>query len=59
MRAALLSVNGVAQAQVIFETREAHVEYDPTRCRIENLIAAVANAQDPAMPVKFAATVKK
>ena len=45
MRSALLAVKGGA-----FENREAVVDYDPTQCRVSDLIAAVAAAKDPAMP---------
>lgn len=59
MRSALLSVRGVKQANVVFERREAHVEYDPTQCSPDDLIHAVAKAKDPTMPTQFGATVKK
>jgi copper chaperone CopZ len=59
VRSALLSVKGVARAQVTLENHEAYVEYDPTQCTVSTLIAAVANLKDPAMPVTFGATVKK
>jgi hypothetical protein len=60
VRSALLSVKGVARASVLFEGHEAHVEYDPGQCRIEDLIAAVARAKDPTMPnAQFNASVKK
>ena len=59
MRAALAAVPGVSRADVSFERREADVDYDPSRCRVEMLLAAVANARDPNMPVTFTATVKK
>jgi copper chaperone CopZ len=59
VRSALLSVRGVQRADVLFERHEAVVEYDPTQCTVNDLVSAVANAKDPTMPVRFAATVKK
>ena len=59
MRSALLSVKGVARALVTWEGHEAFVEYDPAQCSVAALIAAVANAKDPAVPMQFGATVKK
>jgi copper chaperone CopZ len=59
VRSALLSVKGVRRAQVLLEGHAAHVEYDPAQCSVENLIAAVAQAKAPAMPMQFSATVKK
>ena len=59
MRSALLAVNGVIRAQVFFEGHEALVDYDPTRCTVADLIAAVGAVNDPTMPVKFRAEVKK
>jgi copper chaperone CopZ len=52
-------VKGVRRAQVLLEGHAAHVEYDPAQCSVENLIAAVAQAKAPAMPMQFSATVKK
>ena len=59
MRSALLAVDGVVRAQVSFEGREASVDYDPARCTVADLIAAVAAAKDPLMPVTFQAVVKQ
>ena len=60
MRSALLSVKGVSRANVQLEGHEAHVEYDPRVCKVEDLIAAVAAANDPTMPaVHFNASVKR
>jgi copper chaperone CopZ len=60
VRSALLSVKGVSRADVQFEGHEAHVDYDPRVCQVEDLIAAVATAKDPTMPmVHFNASVKK
>jgi copper chaperone CopZ len=59
VRSALLSVKGVTRARVLLEGHEAQVEYDPAQCRVDDLIAAVAKAKDPAMPVYFSASVKK
>ena len=59
MRSALLAVKGVQRADVVFEAREARVEYDPTQCTVDDLISAVAKAKDPTMPVTFGATVKQ
>jgi copper chaperone CopZ len=55
----LASVTGVSRATVSFEGREAHVEYDPRQCSVNDLVAAVAGVRDPAMPMTFSATVKK
>jgi hypothetical protein len=44
---------------VVFERREAYVDYDPAQCTIETLLAAVAAARDPNMPAVFSAAVKK
>ena len=59
MRSALLSVQGVMGAQVSFADHEAVVEYDPARCRVDDLIAAVGSAKAEGMPVPFRAAVKK
>jgi hypothetical protein len=59
VRSALLSVKGVVRARVAFEGHEAFVEYDPTQCSVNALIAAVAAVKDPAVPMTFGATVKK
>jgi hypothetical protein len=44
---------------VSWERHEAQVDYDAARCSVADLIAAVSRAADPAMPVPFAATLKK
>jgi copper chaperone CopZ len=59
VRSALLAVKGVTQVRVTLEGHEAFVAYDPLQCKIDTLIAAVANIKDPAMPTTFSATVKK
>ena len=59
MRSALAAVKGVSRAIVRFAGHEAEVDYDPTQCGVDDLIRAVAQAKDPAMPVTFSATVKK
>jgi copper chaperone CopZ len=59
VRSALLGVNGVIRAQVTFAGHEAIVDYDPARCGVDDLIAAVGNLKDPTMPVQFRAAVKK
>jgi hypothetical protein len=59
VRSALAAVNGVVDAQVVFEGHEAVVRYDPARCSVADLIAAVAAIRDPNMPVQFRASVKK
>ena len=51
-------VEGVRRATVTLEGHEAYVEYDPRRCDVDRLLAAVANVRDPAMPMTFRATVK-
>ena len=59
MRSALAAVNGVSQATVSFERREAEVKYDTTQCSVADLVAAVARIKDPTMPTTFGAVVKK
>jgi copper chaperone CopZ len=59
VQSALLAVNGVVRAQVSFEGQEAVIDYDPTRCKVADLIVAVESVKDSAMPVRFRATVKK
>ena len=59
MRSALAAINGVSQATVSFERREADVKYDATLCSIADLVAAVARIKDPTMPTTFSAMVKK
>lgn len=59
MRSALLSVKGVARAQVRLEQHEALVTYDPSQATVEDLIKAVAAAEGPARPRQYTATVKK
>ena len=59
MRSALAAVPGVIRAQVFLEGNEAIVDYDPTRCTVDRLLAAVAGVNDPAMPMQFRASLKK
>ncbi len=47
MRSALLSVKGVQRAKVTLEGHEAVVTYDPRDATVQDLIAAVDNAQGP------------
>jgi copper chaperone CopZ len=47
VRSALLSVKGVVRAQVKLEAYEALVTYDPAVARIEDMIAAVGEAEHP------------
>ena len=60
MRSALLSVKGVARAQVRLERYEALVTYDPAVAKVETMIAAVAEAEHPIQGRGvYKATVKK
>lgn len=59
MRSALLSVKGVTRAQVRLEEHEALVTYDPSQTQVDDLITAVAEAEGPAGPRQYKATVKK
>ena len=60
MRSALLAVKGVTRAQVRLEEYEALVTYDPKVARIEDMIAAVAEAEHPIQGRGvYKATVKK
>lgn len=59
MRSALLSVKGVTRAQVNLETHEALVTYDPTQAKIDDMIKAVGEAEGPAGPRQYKASVKK
>lgn len=45
MRSALLDVKGVTRAKVTLSPPEAFVTYDPTIAKVEDLIAAVGNAE--------------
>ena len=47
MRSALLSVKGVARAQVQLERYEALVTYDPGVAKVDAMIEAVAKAEHP------------
>lgn len=58
MRSALLAVKGVSHATVTFEGHEAQVDFDPTQCGVDDLLAAVARVKDPLMPMTFSAKVK-
>ena len=48
MRSALLAVKGVSRAQVNLEGHEATVTYNPRETTVQDLIAAVNQAQGPA-----------
>ncbi len=58
MRSALLSVKGVTRARVTLENSEALVTYDATQATVEDLTKAVANAEGPAGPAQYSASVK-
>ena len=45
MRSALLAVKGVTRATVAFEKQEAVVTYDPHEATVDDLIAAVNQAE--------------
>jgi copper chaperone CopZ len=53
-----LSVKGVTRARVTLEDYEALVIYDATQATVEDLIKAVANAEGPAGPAQYSASVK-
>lgn len=60
MRSALLAVKGVTRAQVRLEGYEALVTYDPKVARIDDMIAAVGEAEHPIEGRGvYKATVKK
>jgi copper chaperone CopZ len=59
VRSALLSVKGVTRARVALEGHEAVVTYDPSQCKVEDLIAAVAKAEGPMMVGQYTAEVKQ
>lgn len=60
MRSALLAVKGVTRAQVRLEQYEAVVTYDPEVARVEDMIAAVGEAEHPIQGRGvYKATVKK
>ena len=60
MRSALLSVKGVTRAQVSLERYEALVTYNPALAEVEDMIAAVAEAEHPLQGRGvYKATVKK
>jgi copper chaperone CopZ len=56
VRSALLSVKGVTRAKVSLEDQEAIVTYDPAQATVEDLIAAVNNADGD--PFSYTATLK-
>ena len=58
MRSALLAVKGVSRAQVTLEGHEAIVTYNPRETTVQDLIAAVNQAQGPADFITYQATVK-
>jgi copper chaperone CopZ len=47
VREALLSVKGVARAEVTFEGHEAVVTYDPSQATVDDLIRAVDGIEGP------------
>ena len=59
MRSALLAVKGVSRAQVTLEGHEATVTYNPRETTVQDLIAAVNQAQGPADFISYHATVKE
>ena len=58
MRSALLAVKGVSQARVTLEGREAVVTFDPRQTTVQELIAAVDQAQGPADYISYHAALK-
>jgi hypothetical protein len=58
VQSALLSVTGVRDARVSFERHDAVVSYDPSRCSVDDLIAAVGKTEVPATAKRFSAKVK-
>lgn len=59
MRSALLAVKGVSRAKVTLEGHEAIVTYDPRETTVQELIAAVDQAQGPTDLIFYHATVKQ
>lgn len=60
MRSALLSVKGVTRAQVRLEQHEAIATYDPAVAKVEDMIAAIGEAEHPLQGKgAYKATVKK
>jgi copper chaperone CopZ len=59
VRSALLAVKGVSRAKVMLEGHEAIVTYDPREATVQDLIAAVNQAQGPADFISYHATVKE
>jgi hypothetical protein len=51
-------VKGVSRAQVTLEGHEAIVTYNPRETTVQDLIAAVNQAQGPADFITYQATVK-
>jgi copper chaperone CopZ len=45
VQSALQNVKGVKDAKVSMENKEAVVTYDPTVCKVQDLIKAVENAK--------------
>jgi copper chaperone CopZ len=58
VRSALLAVKGVSRARVALEEHEATVTYNPHETSVQELIAAVNQAQGPADSISYHATVK-
>jgi copper chaperone CopZ len=58
VRSALLSVKGVTRARVTLENWEAVVTFDANQASVDELIKAVGNAEGPAGPNQYSATVK-
>lgn len=56
MQSALQSVKGVTDVKVSLASKEAVVKYDPSQCKVDDLIKAVQNAKGM---MKYDASVKK
>jgi copper chaperone CopZ len=56
VQSGLQSVKGVKEANVDLDRKEAVVKYDPSVCKVDDLIEAVKNARGMA---SYSATVKK
>jgi copper chaperone CopZ len=58
VRSALLDVMGVTRVQVMLDTGEAIVTYDPSVTTTEAMLASVNSTTGPFAPFQFTAEVK-
>jgi copper chaperone CopZ len=59
VRSALLEIPGVTRVQVNLESGEAIVTYDPRSATVEQLVAAVNEAEGPLSPFQYRAEAKE